>query len=118
MIKRIKIPRALREQVWISTFGKRFNKKCYIKWCKNNIDVFNFQVGHNIPLCKGGPTVLENLKPICGRCNLSMGSIYSIDEWNKLGNSTNQIKYFLRSTVNNCFYPCTANDSISEDTSN
>ena len=80
------IPKALREQVWIRYFGKNFKSKCYINWCVNNIDVFNFQVGHNIPESKGGPTVLENLRPICGRCNLSMSNVYSIDEWNTLGN--------------------------------
>ena len=85
MIK-IKIPRALREQVWLQYFGKKYETSCYIRWCKNNIDVFNFQVGHNIPESKGGLTVLENLRPICSRCNLSMGSQYSIDEWNRLGN--------------------------------
>jgi hypothetical protein len=29
---------------------------------------------------------LENLIPICSRCNLSMSDNYSIDEWNKLYN--------------------------------
>jgi len=101
---KVKIPRALREQVWLNTCGKKFNSKCYIRWCKNEIDVFNFQVGHNIPESKGGPTVLENLKPICCRCNQSMGSGYTIDEWNKLGVKVNSIKYFLhklRSALNN-----------------
>ena len=86
MILKLKIPKALREQVWIHFNGKQYNSKCYVRWCKNKVDVFNFQVGHNIPESKGGPTVLENLRPICSRCNLSMGNSYTIDEWNKLGN--------------------------------
>jgi 5-methylcytosine-specific restriction endonuclease McrA len=81
----MKIPKALREQVWVSINGKNYKSKCYIRWCKNIIDVFNFQVGHNIPDSKGGQTVLENLKPLCSRCNQSMGNEYTIDEWNKLG---------------------------------
>jgi 5-methylcytosine-specific restriction endonuclease McrA len=84
MIK-AKIPVALREQVWLTYFGKKYQHKCYIRWCKNNIDVFNFQVGHNVPESKGGPTTLENLRPICIRCNQSMSNVYTIDEWNKLG---------------------------------
>ena len=48
----------------------------------NTINVFNFQVGHNIPESKGGTLSLNNLKPICGRCNFSMGNNYTIDEWN------------------------------------
>ena len=79
------IPKALREQVWLKYFGKKYNHKCYVKWCENNINVFDFQVGHNIPESKGGATVIENLRPICSRCNLSMSNNYSIDEWNELG---------------------------------
>ena len=35
----------------------------------------------------GGKTDITNLKPICSRCNLSMGSQYSITEWNKIGDT-------------------------------
>ena len=35
--------------------------------------------------------VLENLRPICSRCNLSMGNNYTIDDWVKLGDP-NKIK--------------------------
>jgi 5-methylcytosine-specific restriction endonuclease McrA len=69
------IPRALREQVWIKYIGKKYNSKCYIHWCKNDIDVFNFHIGHNIPESKGGDLTLENLRPICAQCNLSMGAM-------------------------------------------
>jgi len=83
-IKRQKIPKALREQVWIKYFGKVYEHKCYIKWCKNKINVFNYHVGHNIPLSKRGTTTIDNLYPICDRCNLSMNDKYTIEEWNKL----------------------------------
>ena len=79
------IPKALREQVWITYLGKKFSTKCTVVWCTNRISAFDFQVGHNIPESKGGETVLENLRPICSRCNLSMSNTYTIDEWNKLG---------------------------------
>jgi 5-methylcytosine-specific restriction endonuclease McrA len=49
------------------------------------MNVFDFHVGHNIPESKGGKTNINNLKPICARCNLSMGSQYSIEEWSKMG---------------------------------
>lgn len=80
--KKKTIPKALREQVWIHYFGHKFSHKCYVKWCKNDINVFNFQVGHNIPESKGGKTNISNLRPICARCNLSMNNNYSIDKWN------------------------------------
>ena len=82
----MKIPKALREQVWLKINGKRYDAKCYIKWCNNQINVFDFQVGHNVPESRGGPTVIENLLPICSRCNQSMSNTYTIDEWNSLGN--------------------------------
>lgn len=75
----------MREQVWLRTIGKSFESKCPIQWCQNTITVFDFQAGHNIPESKGGKTSIENLIPICSRCNLSMGDRYTINEWNTLG---------------------------------
>jgi 5-methylcytosine-specific restriction endonuclease McrA len=85
-----KIPRALREQVWIQNIGQQFEHKCLVNWCKNKITAFDFHVGHNIPESKGGKTSIENLKPICARCNLSMGSKYTISEWSKLDQNLKQ----------------------------
>ena len=79
------IPKALREQVWLRYFNETYKHRCYIVWCKNEINVFDFQVGHNIPESKGGETVIENLRPICCRCNSSMSNTYTINEWNELG---------------------------------
>jgi 5-methylcytosine-specific restriction endonuclease McrA len=81
--RKCKIPKALREQVWITHMGHRFDGRCRIVWCKNRITVFDYECGHNIPESKGGKTNLNNLVPICARCNRSMGDSYSIDEWNK-----------------------------------
>ena len=82
--KKQKIPVALREQVWIHCMGHSFEGKCPVTWCQNTITVFNFQSGHNIPESKGGKTDLDNLIPLCSRCNLSMGNDYTIDEWSKI----------------------------------
>ena len=90
-----KIPKALREQVWLKYQGKKYEKKCHIQWCNNLINVFNFQVGHNIPESKGGETVIENLRPICCRCNSSMSNVYTIDEWNKLGDKVTCFSFNL-----------------------
>ena len=80
--KKKSIPKSLREQVWIKQFGEVFKSKCYIKWCTNSITAFNFQVGHNIPESKGGETVINNLFPICSKCNQSMSNKYTIEEFN------------------------------------
>ena len=80
--KKEKIPKAIREQVWLKYIGQRYSTKCNIVWCKNKINCFNFDCGHNIPESKGGELRLNNLRPICRNCNVSMGANYSIDEWN------------------------------------
>lgn len=81
--KKARIPKALREQVWITHMGRVFENKCKVTWCTNIINVFDFQSGHNIPESKGGKTNVGNLIPICSRCNNSMNCNYSIDDWNK-----------------------------------
>ena len=78
-----KIPKALREQVWVRYLGNKFKAKCPVIWCENVITTFDFHVGHNIPESKGGTIDILNLRPICARCNLSMSDNYTIDEWNR-----------------------------------
>jgi 5-methylcytosine-specific restriction endonuclease McrA len=96
-----KIPKALREQVWLRDMGKKYESKCKVRWCHNRITVFDFQCGHNVPESKGGSTNLSNLVAICSRCNLSMGSQYTIDDWNTMGPSWKSSRWFscVRSQV-------------------
>jgi len=82
--KKAKIPLALREEVWRHWMGEQFKAKCRVTWCTNMLTAFDFAVGHNIPESKGGTLELGNLRPICNRCNTSMGANYTIDEWNRL----------------------------------
>ena len=83
-IKKSAIPKALREQVWLTHVGPVFAHKCFVTWCNNNISVFNFHVGHDIAESRGGATEISNLRPICPQCNLSMGNRYTIQAWSKL----------------------------------
>lgn len=76
-----RIPRALKETLWLKSCGKVFETKCHTPWCLNKINVYDFHSGHRIPESKGGPLTLENLVPLCARCNLSMGNQYTFDEW-------------------------------------
>ncbi len=84
MLKKTKIPIALKQQVWLKHNGETFKAKCMVKWCSNQITVFNFHAGHNIPEAQNGPTIVDNLFPICATCNLSMGSNYTIDQFSDL----------------------------------
>jgi HNH endonuclease len=86
--KKKKIPKAIREAVWINYNGHTFDAKCNVQWCPNRITAYDFTVGHNIPESKGGATTVENLVPICSRCNQSMGNFYTITEWNTLGKAS------------------------------
>jgi 5-methylcytosine-specific restriction endonuclease McrA len=79
--KKQPIPIALKESLWITKMGRVFEGKCKTTWCKNTITAFDFQAGHDVPESKGGPTTLENLIPICTRCNQSMGDRYTFKEW-------------------------------------
>ena len=83
-IKKTRIPRALREQIWIKRNKKKFEVKCPIKWCRNRIHCFNFHSGHNIPESKGGKTNIKDLIPICAKCNLSMSNNYTINKFSKI----------------------------------
>ena len=90
--RKANIPKALREQVWLETFGKMYEHSCHIEWCSNIINVFDFHVGHDIPESKGGTLTIDNLKPICARCNLSMGDNYTISEWQNFKPKADDVK--------------------------
>lgn len=94
-----KIPKKVKEEVWLSNFGRCYDSKCYISWCSNKVNVFNFHVGHDIPESKGGTDNINNLKPICDRCNLSMGSQNTIEEWNNKYTKNSKIKKFIYKTI-------------------
>lgn len=79
------IPKALKEAVWLRDNGRQFEAKCATSWCKNMVTVYDFQAGHDIPESRGGPLVIDNLRPICQRCNLSMADNYTFKEWCALG---------------------------------
>jgi 5-methylcytosine-specific restriction endonuclease McrA len=92
--KKEKIPKAMREQVWLQNLGKVYEHTCYVPWCENIITVFDFQVGHDQPESKGGALELYNLKPICSRCNSSMSDNYTIQEWSS--SITNKKRWYRK----------------------
>jgi hypothetical protein len=73
--KKKKIPWNLRMMVWNKYMGVNAARgKCGC--CKTAmISTFKFHCGHVVAECKGGPTNIDNLRPICDSCNLSMGDL-------------------------------------------
>ena len=102
MGKKLAIPKAVREQVWILHMGHTYASKCPISWCRNRITVFDFHVAHDIPESKGGSQNLANLRPICSRCNLSMGKTFTIREWDNSFHRNVHRHWFKRLLLSCC----------------
>ena len=104
-VRKSNIPKAIREQVWLRSFGKVYEDPCYVHWCENIINVFDFHVGHDVPESKGGTLDINNLKPICSRCNLSMGDKFTIEEWDNLflEEGSNKPHKLRKKRFKNCF---------------
>jgi 5-methylcytosine-specific restriction endonuclease McrA len=111
-VKKEQIPKRIREFVWNTYNGENYSSKCYVAWCSNNINVFNYQVGHDIPESKGGSMEISNLKPICGNCNLSMGNKYTITEWSQLINLSNTTKQSIPLDIDITTLPDISNPHI------
>ncbi len=80
--KKKPIPATLKRLVWNKWIGEEIGKsKCL---CCNVTDInqMSFNCGHIIAECKGGETIVSNLKPICQNCNSSMASM-NMDEFMK-----------------------------------
>lgn len=67
-----KIPATVRNAVWVTYNGKVLQTNC---WCcgVEPITKGNFECGHIVSEKNGGKVNLDNLRPICGLCNKSMG---------------------------------------------
>lgn len=77
------VPKQIRCEVWEKYFENCCRHNCFIDNCINEITAWDFHCGHNIPFSEGGKDTVENLRPICERCNKEMGNDFTIDEWNE-----------------------------------
>jgi hypothetical protein len=63
-----------RLRLWVARFGARFEVPCPV-CSENKISLYtSWHEGHDVAACKGGTKQLSNLIPICGNCNLTMGT--------------------------------------------
>lgn len=65
---RPKITKKLRNEVWGT---KLIAGACYV--CASEITNTEFECAHIVPVCVGGATTKENLRPTCRGCNRDMG---------------------------------------------
>jgi len=71
--KRKTIPKSVKDTLWDSSFGREAGVgDCYC--CKKHIYSRSFHAGHIVSVHDGGNNNIDNLKPICAECNLSMGT--------------------------------------------
>lgn len=68
------ISKSLKFSIWNKYIGKNVGEVHCIVCMINKINMMNFECGHIIPESKGGETSIDNLLPICGLCNKSMGT--------------------------------------------
>jgi hypothetical protein len=72
--RKAKIPAAVRKIVWNTYIGKDKNVGKCLCCDAEDISNINFECGHIKSEKNGGEVNIENLRPICGHCNKSIGS--------------------------------------------
>lgn len=86
-IKRKKqaIPKNIRTIIWNHYIGEDIIKHKCLCCKKVTIQITGFDVGHVLSEKNGGTHEINNLRPICGACNHSMGTENMIDFVKKYG---------------------------------
>ena len=66
------IPKILKDLTWQKWIGDDIAKAKCLCCGINEIKMNSFHCGHVISEADGGPTTVDNLRPVCATCNLSM----------------------------------------------
>jgi len=70
--KKKSIPKKVKDDAWKKYIGNKSEVLCIC--CRINlITPFEFHAGHIVSEANGGNVTVENIRPICSACNLSMG---------------------------------------------
>lgn len=83
--KKEPIPTAIKSLVWNKYIGETIaSTPCFC--CKvTSISMRHFHCGHIKSEKQGGKLTIDNLRPICANCNLSMGSMNMMEFIEKFG---------------------------------
>ena len=66
------IPKILKDLTWQTWVGDHIAKTKCLCCGVNDIKMNSFHCGHVVAEVDGGPTTVDNLRPVCATCNLSM----------------------------------------------
>ena len=66
------IPKILKDLTWQRWIGDDIAKAKCLCCGINEIKMNSFHCGHVVAEADGGPTTVDNLRPVCATCNLSM----------------------------------------------
>jgi len=72
MPKKKSIPKILKDLTWQRWIGDDIAKAKCLCCGINEIKMNSFHCGHVISEALGGSTTVDNLRPVCATCNLSM----------------------------------------------
>ena len=72
--KKKAIPKVVKDLSWNKWVGEDIAKTKCLCCGVNEIKMSSFHCGHVIAEINGGTTTVDNLRPICSACNLSMGT--------------------------------------------
>lgn len=90
-IKKQRIPATVRNTIWKLHIGNKTESKC--SCCSvEPITKGNFECGHILSEKDGGKIKLDNLRPICGLCNKSMGTKNMLEFMRQYGYAIKNVK--------------------------
>lgn len=75
--RKVSIPAKVRQLTWRKYIGSSMDGAC---WCCGDPIAFeNWHAGHVLAAVKGGKNSVQNLRPLCASCNLSMHDTHMAD---------------------------------------
>lgn len=72
--RKANVPKGVKATIWDEYVGKDKRRALCICCCDREIEINSCEYGHIVSEKDGGQASVENLLPICGQCNRSMGA--------------------------------------------
>ena len=80
--KKKAVPKVVKDLSWNKWIGEDIARTKCLCCGVNEIKMSSFHCGHVLAVVNGGTTTVDNLRPICAACNLSMGTT-NFDDFKK-----------------------------------